>query len=519
MTEQDVDQQPEPAKLHESASPISWYLGPLAILFLLSLVLYIAPSSPLRDLLLLLFGGLSLITATLILTTFIWVRVPFLGWAVVASLLIVWGIWAFYTLKPLWPLSLETALYFAPMLLSVFLPLFLAVMVFFIGLRIVSGFLLPIEPPFEEQSSLVAKVRAYLQDERFTQAYELFAGYVRRHYFPMYVMTRARRQQDKLARRGKGNAYDYRGKRGVIISDCDHIVAVSDGITFKGVQGPGVIFTNKFDLPQHVIDLRPQLRTKTIQAWTQDGIEVKVLFFAPFQLDRGGQPAKLGQAIPYDEEAAFDLVHHQVMEYSRSGLEPKQRIAWDDLPVEIGTSLLQDVLGKYRFDELYEPSSDGGKWPRPRIADEFADQFETKLKEVGLVPVGGGISNIKPARGEQVLPSRTQSWRAHWARQVMQLQAKGQEERLRRIEQVRAAAYVELVEKLGQRIVDLEQAGVPVESTAIIPQLLQVLDEIVHRPAVWQRVEYTTRRRMQVFREDVEAAGTKKGELLDDEPL
>lgn len=300
--------------------------------------------------------------------------------------------------------------------------------------------------------------------------------------YPYYVVTDEPHEEDKVVKRG-GDAFSYMASApGLILSDCDHAVAVSDGIRFKGVQGPGVIFTTFGDRPLRSLDLRPQLRVATVQGLTRDGIEVRVPFFAPFQIDRGGQEPTLGQPFPYRRSAAFKAVLAQTTEHPGTSAEPTQR-AWDELPVIIGTHILRDLLSHYRFDELYGPYNTDQEPPRRQLAQEFLRRLDRELQPLGIRRVGGGIGNLLPAK-EEVLLQRIRSWQAEWTRRVMMQRARSRTEWLWRIEQARAEAQAELILALGERLAQLDQADSPVSPDKVVTQFLRLLEDLALRPGL-----------------------------------
>ena len=364
----------------------------------------------------------------------------------------------------------------------------LSVPVFLVTIYILAGFILPTDG----KNGTRAKVFNFLLD------------YVFGNNRPCYVITRERREKDKVVQRVKGNPFNQiaRGP-GIIISDCDHAVAVSDGINFKGVLEPGVIFTNFGDQIVRTVDLRPQLRTATPQALTKDGIAVKALFFAPCQIDRGGLEPQLGQSFPYRKSAAFKAIHHQGIYNPTTEKRGGEQQTWEDLPLIIGTPILQDILSRYHFDELYGPPDANGKLPRQRIAIELATKLRQELKPLGIYFIGGGISNILPVQ-EEVLEQRVSSWQAEWTRKAMRKQAQSQQKRLRIIEQARAEAQSKLIMRLGEQLAELERDGASVTPAKVLPYFLRIIEELAMRPSLRRYLPRDAGQDVRRMRESIE---------------
>jgi hypothetical protein len=535
MSTQDMRRLLEEVQPDEKGTPFLWYavslLMPLCFPLLFLAFIYIAlPPDPvtsvpwLRPLVtgaLLLLGALLLASVVLLVLIATRFRGGVVGKIVTGVVVAGWLAWVLLllllTVRPnLGELSLADL---APVW-AIVIPLLVAYPVFQLGLYLAAPFLVPIEERSIYRVHLLKRVgyhlrrgqlrgaysefRHYVSESPRSKVYRFLNDYIRGWNFPCYVVTDERREEDKVVQRIKGNPFSQltRGP-GFIISDCDHAVAVTDGVKFKGAQGPGVIFTGFGDRPLRTLDLRPQLRTATPVGLTQDGIEAKVLIFAPFQLERSGQKLKPGEPFPYRRGAAFKAVHRQKMEHPNSG-EPTQQLAWDELPTIIGTRIMQNILSGYRFDELYGPYDDiEGTLPRVRISGEYLDQLRTELKPLGIQVVGGGISNLLPAKDE-ILKQRVRTWRADWTRQVMLKQAQGQAERIRRIEQARMEAQRDLILALGERLAALDRPGVEATPTEIVPEFLRVLEEVALRPMVRRYLPQDTVRDVRRLREGLE---------------
>jgi len=328
---------------------------------------------------------------------------------------------------------------------------------FLLGLRLTSGFLLPL--PGKEHRG---KVLGFLRD------------YATRVNFPISVVVNELYEDDKLEERVSGELFnEYASGPGFVISDCDHAAAISDGIRFKGVQEPGVTFTGYADRVTQVFDLRPQLRAFHVHALTKDGIKVKVLAFTPFKIDSRGRQPSLGEHLPFNKSAAFKVVHAQRIEHEGATERKKRR--WDELPPMIAERILQNLISEYNFDELYGPYQTSGPPPRRVIAQRFGQKLAEELKPLGIQLVGGGISDLEPA-DPQVYLKRVRDWRTQWERKITLRQAEGQAEWLRTIERARAEAQADLILNLGKQLEELSTARTKLQPEETLELLLSVLE-------------------------------------------
>jgi len=307
---------------------------------------------------------------------------------------------------------------------------------------------------------------------------------------PYYLIVDEAREEDKIVKRGGDPFVLLASGPGIVVTDCDHAVAISDGTKFKGVKGPGMIFTKFGDRPLRTFDLRPQLRATPVQSLTRDGIQVKVTAFTPFRIDAGDQRPQLGEPFPYRRSAAFKVLHAQEMEHP-SGAKDTQQRSWDELPSIVGKRVLQDLISEYRFDELYGPyDTVDGEVSRARIARQFRTRLAEELIPFGIQLRGGGISNLEPVN-EDILRQRVRSWQANWTRRVLIKQAKSQAEWLRRIERARAEAQADLILAMGERLTEMEEPHAHISAHALALHFLHILEERALQPGMQRFVPRT----------------------------
>lgn len=349
--------------------------------------------------------------------------------------------------------------------------------VLLVGLRLTSDYLLPIPRPDRETRRKVL---------------DLLRDHIMGVNYPAYIVTDEPYEEDKVEERIPGDKLSRLAiGPGLILSDCDHAVAVFDGFKFKGVHGPGVIFTKYGDRILQTIDLRPQFRGFMVEALTKDGIKVKVPAAIAIQVDPHDKTPKLGEPLPYSKSAAFKALHAQRVEHQ--GDEP-QKSEWASLAREIAERVLQDIISTYRFDDLYGPYQPGGDPPRKAISAKFSAQTAAELEPLGIHLIGGGLNNIQPADSAVYL-KRASSWQADWMRKTMLKQAEGQAEWLRTVERARADAQVDLILRLGRQLEELSAKGGELNPEATLRLLVSVLEGLVsQQPSLGQLLPEETMR-------------------------
>ena len=272
---------------------------------------------------------------------------------------------------------------------------------------------------------------------------------------------------------------------GLVSTGNDYAVVISDGLRFRGIQGPGLVLTGAWDRPVQTIDLRQQLRTFTVEALTKDGIGVEVEVFVPFQIDRGAGSLEFGKPIPYRKQAVFKAYLAQRLEHLPDEV---RECRWDDLPAIIGRRSLQRILATFTFDELYQPYEIPGQQqnPRSKIVHSLEQAMDEALTEVGIQILGVGIGNLLPQDADTVLRQRIESWQARWARDITLIEADGQSERMRMVEEARAEAQSSLILALGRRLEELSVVDQAIPAKEIASWFLETLQEMTRQPLVQQ---------------------------------
>jgi regulator of protease activity HflC (stomatin/prohibitin superfamily) len=277
---------------------------------------------------------------------------------------------------------------------------------------------------------------------------------------------------------------------GIVLTGCDHSIAVSDGIKFPGASVPGLTFTGLFQSMDQVIDLRPQLRAFDVEAITKDGILIKVLTFIPFKIDDGGRQPELGEPFPFDKKAAFRAIYDQPIEHKREKkedpVEKKQqtvenleKVKWDYLVPAIGRRIVQDIISRYAVDELCA-ADDPARDPRAEIKRELQERMKREMEPWGIKVLGGGISNLLP-QDEGVKKRRIENWQAEWKRKAMLAGIRGRARKERFLGQAQAKARADTLRIIAEGYARAVDAGDRVLSNMMAFCLVEAMEKVLTR--------------------------------------
>ena len=270
---------------------------------------------------------------------------------------------------------------------------------------------------------------------------------------------------------------------GIVITSCDHLVTISNGLMFRGVRTPGLTFTDTYDRIYAVVDLRPQLRAFPVKAETKDGIPVTMFAFTPFRIDAGERQPRLGASYPFHERAVFRAVHEQPIEHEwgrdddGQATEKQDKVPWDELAPRIAPPLLKDIIVEYTCDELCAPGD-----PRTEIKQRFGERIAKEMESCRIQVMGGGISNIVPA-DENVVKQRIENWKADWKRKIEIELGKGEAEVARQLESVRTQAQIKVMRDVARVLTD---EAVPEQVIAL--RLIEAMEEMTQKKPVRQRL-------------------------------
>jgi regulator of protease activity HflC (stomatin/prohibitin superfamily) len=282
--------------------------------------------------------------------------------------------------------------------------------------------------------------------------------------YPYYFVDK----NGQLEKRVDGNPFlQFFAGPGIVYTDCSHGAYVSDSLSNNRVFEPGLNFSGTFDQPPRLIDLRPQLRTFTVEALTKDDITIRVDLFVHFKIDTGHQVAKLGHPFPISQKAVYLAVTSDLIE--RMGKQDKdKKHTWDDrLVCLIATPIVQDIISGYTVAELC-----GSADPRVKIAEAMVEKVTNALQPLGLKVISGGIDNLVP-QDKLAVEERLDNWRAEWERRNIPKQI-GPDKHTYLLELERAKTEAELIKRLAKVARESGKSG-----NSLLLRLIDSLGEIM----------------------------------------
>jgi hypothetical protein len=387
---------------------------------------------------------------------------------------------------------------------------------FWATLRLFSGYLLPHEASPPDRSERTAAFRSLL-------TYSLGTN------FP-YLVMKGRELEERVA--GKPYQSFFAGP-GVVLTGCDHIVVLTNGANMRVARAPGLVFTQRFEVVHCTVDLRPQLRSFFVEAYTQDGIAVRVEILVPFRVGWGGRKPACEEPFPASREDIFSAVRNEPVEQGQN-----QKRNWDDLIEIHAARIMRDIICGYDFDELclatgamvekrpvdddivkrYRDDEqafvgDDQDDPRVKIRNEFIDRLTFEMSELGIEVLDGWISSLLPL-DRAVTRQRIDNWRTKWQNRMVLVEADREARRTRLREQARNEVERDLLAAASDMLSESLVRGQDMSDELLAASVVASLERMAENPNVRQLLSGETIPRLAYLRAQgraISPAGPAKG--------
>lgn len=258
------------------------------------------------------------------------------------------------------------------------------------------------------------------------------------HPFWMAKASTGRELEDRI----KGAATNEIGKPGIIWTWSHQVVGISKGVGFTRVAGPGLIFTDPFESPLKLVDLRKQSRISKVNAVTKDGIEVKTVVSTVFAVDKEAPLAPQStERRRSNYEGSFEIDHPDgsypyssgrvrtvlsttgIVNISADGDE-KHESYWDDWVLMQVEHVIHLVVAERSLDEMWRPKEDGlGISALDEIANRLKGLLAANLKEVGINLLSVRIVNYELDKENKIVLQNRTTWRSYWEQRIAEANA------------------------------------------------------------------------------------------------
>jgi len=256
----------------------------------------------------------------------------------------------------------------------------------------------------------------------------------------------------EISARIPGSPFWKYGSPGVIWTRAHQVVGITAGTEFSRIEGPGIIFTRRFERPLEIVDLRRQVRSSWINTVTKDGIPFKAKLFMVFKVNDSSPDLNEG-SFPYSKKWIRRLLKLFGVTQTLPG--NKTDIRWDERVVKQIEQTAQQTLSQRTLNELWQPQN-GAEYDSTfiEIGDEIIAVLQKRLEEQGIIVFTARIVDYKfsEEKEDTITGQQLATWQSSWARQATQTLAEGEAEAERLQKEARVYAQSVLLKALAEGI-------------------------------------------------------------------
>jgi hypothetical protein len=282
----------------------------------------------------------------------------------------------------------------------------------------------------------------------------IFFAYLLGLQYPIWI-AKAKTGQE-FDKQLDGNFTNKIGKTGIIWTWSHQVAGISKGIGFTRVAGPGLIFTDPFESPIALVDLRMQSRISVVNTVTKDGMEVPAVVFTAFAIDKRNSSTTQSRRSKADNEGNFTIDHKdESFAYSTGRVsavlstagiynprpnEKQQEFFWDEWVVDQVEHATRLVVAERSLDELWRPQNDDlGVSALNEIAARLQSLLSPELAEVGINLITVRIVNYQFTPEDDIVKQNIATWSSYWEQRITE--AKSDIETIYREEIEKAHAF------------------------------------------------------------------------------
>jgi len=286
-----------------------------------------------------------------------------------------------------------------------------------------------------------------------------------------------------------GSPFRKVGEPGIILTRAHQVVGITAGTDFSRVEGPGIVFTKRFERPQEIVDLRRQVRVSWINALTKDGIQFRARLFMVFKIN-DSFPDYSGGSFQYSQKWVRRLLKLTGVMQTRP--DKKENTRWDDMVVKQIEQAAQHTLAKRTLNELWQ-AQDSTNFDSAfvEIKEQIKSSLQQRLEHAGITLFTSampsfGFPEETEEKDDSIPSQQLKTWQSFWAQQANQTIAEGDAEAVRLEEEARVYAQSILLKALAEGI---KQTKEEMSQYVIAIRFIGAIQELMKRePTVAEKV-------------------------------
>lgn len=304
------------------------------------------------------------------------------------------------------------------------------------------------------------------------------ASFIGGYHRPTYVIESGRADE-----RISGEPSSRFGA-GIIRVGVAQAAVLETATQFSRVIGPGVTFIGRLESVKTIVDLHSQSRSAEVRALTKDGVPLQVPVYCLFRIASGGVAQATRDDFPFSSRTIGRVV------YSQDGIDSdNESYSWDDYALQLTVSRLQEILARFRLDQLFAPHIPDHV-PRLMLASllDTAVRNDLSKREIELLSADFGTFELP----EVIQDQRIASWRTEWATRGEEARAAAETDASRSIQSARAAGQSELVQGMINGLAAAQGLAGIEPADLITWQLLNAMESLSADPLLQSLIPQET---------------------------
>jgi hypothetical protein len=373
--------------------------------------------------------------------------------------------------------------------------LFISMPVLFVFYHVVKNVAQIILPANDPESSEEARKKA-----------RVFLFYLFGIQFPIQTAS-LRTGRDFETQIEGGDPTSEIGKPGIILTWSHQVAGLSKGIEFNRVDGPGVVYTEPYEKPIALIDLRTQLRVSTVDTVTRDGMKIPTVVFSAFAVDKDKWPKNSWQeegwpkaffpklkhhfdghfkidhpegSYPYSSSRVRSAINTSGINTTPQTENERREFYWDEWVVQQIEHATRYVISGRSLDELWHPRGNGsGKSALDEMASDLRGLLSGKLTEAGINLYTVRVVNYALESDSPIALQNIKTWSSYWEQRVTEAQADSEIIYREEIEKAHAYAKSVLLSGIAESIEKAREIHEDLPRHVIAQYFVHALEEYI----------------------------------------
>ncbi len=283
----------------------------------------------------------------------------------------------------------------------------------------------------------------------------------------------------------------YGGPATLVIYD-GVAVYIERGNKFSRVLGPGLPMPvlERYETIKAVVDLRPQIRDKSVTAWTKDGIEVKLNAKAEFQIASSDEAKRQSVVLekdggkthliyPYDPDQVKIIVDRTAVHFDQK-TKLLSESAWDMTAMGTITATIKSYISSQSVDELLLDEKKSPQYSSLSVDKELKQKIEKNLKKAGAKLISLQITEFSPI-DDEIFQGLQEYWDAKKEKEKALRRGEAEAETIRAKQRSQTEAYQELLNTITENLTEINQGTSQPDAERFTEASILVLTQVLEK--------------------------------------